>query len=78
MKFVNITRFAAMKKCSRETVYKAAKRGKIDIDRNSGMPVIYLTDKNLNWIPGENTGRPRKESVGLIASEINKEIGRNK
>jgi len=78
MKFVNITRFAAMKKCSRETVYNAAKRGKIDIDRNSGMPVIYLTEKNLNWNPGENIGRPRKESVDLVATEINKGIKRVK
>ena len=74
MKFVSITSFADMKKCSRQTIYNAAKEGKIDIDRSSGIPVIYLTESNLNWSPGQNMGRPRRESINLIVSEINKEI----
>lgn len=60
MKFVNVKQFAALKKCSRETIYNAAKRGKVDIDRSAGFPIIYLTEKNLNWKPGQNTGRPKK------------------
>jgi len=74
MKFVSITHFAGIKKCSRETVYNATKRGEIDIDRTAGVPVIYLTRKNMNWIPGQNMGRPRNKKVDLIKSEINKEI----
>jgi hypothetical protein len=65
MKFVNIKQFAAMKKCSRETIYNAAKRGEVDIDRSNGFPVIYLTVKNLNWMPGQNTGRPKKGILNI-------------
>lgn len=60
MKFVSIKRFSEMKKCSRETVYNAAKRGYIQIDRSSGIPVIFLNEKNLSWRPGQNRGRPKK------------------
>ncbi len=76
MKFVSIKSFAGLKKCSRETVYNAAKRGEIDIDRTSGIPVIYLSKKNLEWNPSQNMGRPRKNSINFIASEIKKEIKR--
>ena len=48
-KFVNITKFATMKNCSRETIYSAERKGEIDIDRSSGFPVVYLTAKNLGW-----------------------------
>jgi hypothetical protein len=54
-----------MKKCSRETIYNAAKRGEVDIDRSNGFPVIYLTVKNLNWMPGQNTGRPKKGILNI-------------
>jgi hypothetical protein len=74
MKFVSITNFAEMKKCSRETVYNAEKRGEIDIDRTAGVPVIHLTEKNMSWKPGQNMGRPRNKNVDLIKSEIRKEI----
>lgn len=60
MKFVNITQYATMKKCSRETIYNAAKRGEIDIDRSAGFPVIYLNEKNTAWQPGKKVGRPKK------------------
>ena len=63
MKFLSITRFAALKKCSRETVYNAARNDRIAIDRSSGIPVIFLTEKNLSWKPGKNIGRPRKEKL---------------
>ena len=62
MKFVNVKQFADMKNCSRENVYNAARNGEVDIDRSAGFPVIYLTNKNLNWIPKEK-GRPKKESL---------------
>ena len=62
MKFVSITQFAKLKKCSRETIYKAADRGEVEIDRSSGIPVIFLTEKNSSWKPGE-VGRPRKEKL---------------
>ncbi len=58
-KFVNVKQYATMKKCSRETIYNAAKRGEVDIDRQAGFPVIYLTGKNIKWNPG-NVGRPKK------------------
>ena len=74
MKFVSITNFAGMKKCSRETVYNAEKRGEVDIDRTAGAPVIHLTEKNMSWKPGQNMGRPRNKNVDLIKSEIKKEI----
>ena len=74
MKFVSIKRFAEMKECSRETVYNAAKRGKIDIDRTSGIPVIHLTEKNMDWKPGQNMGRPRNKNVDFIVTVITKEI----
>ena len=74
MKFVSITRFAEMKKCSRETVYNAAKRGEIDVDRTAGVPVIYLTEKNQKWMPGQNIGRPRNKNIDFIVTEITKEI----
>jgi hypothetical protein len=61
MKFFNIKQFAVLKKCSRETIYNAAKRGEVDIDRSAGFPVVYLTEKNLNWMPGQKIGRPKKE-----------------
>lgn len=48
-KFVNITQFAKMKKCSRETIYSAGRKGELDIDRTAGFPVIYLTEKNNSW-----------------------------
>uniref|UniRef100_A0A7V2ZLE1 Helix-turn-helix domain-containing protein n=1 Tax=Ignavibacterium album TaxID=591197 RepID=A0A7V2ZLE1_9BACT len=63
MKFVNIKKFSEMKKCSRETVYNAAKRGYIEIDRSSGIPVIFLNEKNLSWQPGQNRGRPKKRTI---------------
>ncbi len=65
MKFVNIKQFAVMKKCSRETIYNAAKRGEVDIDRSAGFPVVYLTEKNLNWKSGQNTGRPKKGILNI-------------
>ena len=74
MKFLSITRFAEMKKCSRETVYNAAKRGEIDIDRTAGVPVIYLTEKNLKWMPRQKMGRPRNKNIDFVVIEITKEI----
>ncbi|MBK9097528.1 MAG: hypothetical protein IPM14_05240 [bacterium] len=74
MKFVSITHFAVLKKCSRETVYNAEKRGEVEIDRTAGVPVIHLTEKNMNWKPGQNMGRPKNKSVDIIKSEIKKEI----
>ena len=74
MKFVSIKSFADMKGCSRETVYNASKQGKVDIDRTSGIPVIFLSEKNLSWKPGQNMGRPRKEIINSIVSEIKKDI----
>jgi hypothetical protein len=59
MKFLNVKLFAEMKKCSRQTVYNAERVGEIDIDRSTGFPVIYLTEKNLKWKP-EPIGRPKK------------------
>jgi len=76
MNFVSIKRFADLKKCSRETVYNAAKRGKINIDRTSGIPIIYLSKKNLDWKPGQEMGRPREKSIDFITSEIKKNIKR--
>ncbi len=65
MKFVNIKQFANMKGCSRETVYAAERRGEVNIDRSAGFPVIYLTEKNLNWKPGQRIGRPKKEEYNF-------------
>lgn len=60
IKFVNITQFSRLKKCSREAVYNAEKRGEIEIDRSAGFPVIHLTEKHQNWKPNSQ-GRPKKE-----------------
>jgi len=54
-----------MKKCTRQTVYNAISKGEIDIDRSQGFPIVYLTEKNLNWKPGQNIGRPHKQPVKL-------------
>ena len=62
MKFLNVKQFAEMKNCSRETVYKAAKSEKVNIDRSAGFPVIHLNDKNLSWNP-QQIGRPKKEKI---------------
>ena len=59
-KFVNIKQFAKMKGCSRESVYKAERKGELVIDRSAGFPVVYLTEMNLNWKPRKK-GRPRKQ-----------------
>lgn len=61
LKFVNIKRFAKFKGCSRQTIYAAERRGEIDINRDAGFPVVYLTKKNLAWKPGQKVGRPRKK-----------------
>lgn len=60
MKFVNVKQFAQIKNCTRQTVYNAARKGLIAIDRQQGFPIIYLTEKNNNWKPGQNIGRPSK------------------
>jgi hypothetical protein len=59
MKFVNIKQFADMKKTTRENVYSAERKGEVDIDRTAGFPVIFLTNKNINWKP-RGKGRPKK------------------
>ena len=64
MKFLNVTLFAAMKKCSRVTIYNAAKSGEVDIDRQAGFAVIYLNEKNLNWKPAQ-VGRPKKGILNI-------------
>lgn len=66
MKFLSIKKFAELKKCSRETIYNAAKKGYLNIDRSSGTPVIFLNEKNLSWQPGFNQGRPKKIKVFLL------------
>jgi len=38
-----------MKKCSRENIYNAERKGEVDVDRSAGFPVIYLTEKNSQW-----------------------------
>lgn len=73
MKFVNISQFAAIKKTSRETIYKAEKDGKLDIDRSAGFPVIFLTEKNRKWKPRPK-GRPINQMTKNIIAEIQKEI----
>lgn len=65
MKFVNIKQFAEMKKCSRENIYNAERKGEISIDRTAGFPVIYLTKENLNWKPKEKGRPPKKEKLDL-------------
>lgn len=64
MKFLNIKSFADLKKCSRETVYRAEKNQEIDINRTAGFPVIFLTDKNKEWEP-RRIGRPKKEILKI-------------
>jgi len=61
LKFVNIRQFAELKKCSRECIYKADRKGEITIDRSAGFPVIFLTEKNRSWKP-RGKGRPKKYS----------------
>lgn len=64
MRFVNIIQFAKMKKCSRETVYKAERKGEIEIDRTAGFPIIYLSEKNLYWKP-KRQGRPPNKVLDI-------------
>lgn len=78
MRFINIKKFAELKKCSRETIYNAAKRGEVEIDRSSGTPLIFLTEENMNWKPGQNIGRPRAKYVEITSAEIKKENARRK
>lgn len=73
IKFVNITQFAKIKKVSRETLYKAERNGEIEVDRSSGFPVIFLTEKNKKWKPRPK-GRPISQMTKNIIAEIQKEI----
>lgn len=65
MKFLNVKLFAELKECTRQTVYNAESKDEVDIDRSQGFPIVYLTKKNLNWKPGQNIGRPKKEVIKL-------------
>lgn len=63
-----------MKKCSRQTVYNAARKGEINIDRSQGFPIIFLTEKNLNWKSGQNIGRPKKGIMRIPESHLSKSL----
>lgn len=73
MRFLNIKQFADLKKCSRENIYNANRKGEVDINRSAGFPVIFLNEKNISWKP-KGKGRPRRESIDSIVSEINKKV----
>lgn len=52
-----IIEFATEKNCSRQTIYNAIKRGKLDTASQYGKVLLRDTAKNKNWIPAESKKR---------------------
>ena len=53
MEYLSVTKYAELKEVHRNAVYLAAsdKRKEIDIDRRSGISIIFMTKKNKDWQP---------------------------
>ena len=67
MEFLSIQKYCKLKGISRNALYLAIKRGDVIINRESGNPVIFLSQVNLNYKPSkiyQKNGRKKKTKTG--------------
>ena len=64
MEYLSVTKYAKLKKVHRNAIYLAGSEGRIDIDKSSGVALIFMTDKNKDWKPSkiyQKNGRKEKK-----------------
>lgn len=55
--YYEISEFAGLKNCSRQTVYNAIKRGELETSRMYGKLLLKKSVKNQNWQSQESKKR---------------------
>ena len=53
MEYLSVTNYAKLKKVHRNAIYLAGSEGRIDIDKTSGVSIIFMTKKNKDWQPSK-------------------------
>jgi len=55
--YYEISEFAELKNCTRQTIYSAVKRGEVEASRLYGKLLVRKSAKNKKWEPQENKKR---------------------